>query len=127
MFANHAHHSSTIAAETMAALEAVAEAERFRAHLPELREVLDTHGDYDAQLRKTKALHLSDSKSLYDLIHDRGTVPAERRRLLDVEALREMQLQNAESRLISMKQMLADRSPRGMRAGLEHKGCTCEG
>ena len=92
---------STIAAETMAGLESVEEAELFRAHLTELREELDIHGNYEAQLRKTKVLHLADCKSLYDLIHHRGTIPSERRLLLDIEALREMQLENVESLWIS--------------------------
>ena len=99
---------STLAAETMAALEATEEADLVRAHLAELHHQLDTRDYYD-DLKCVPMIHLTDCKSLYDLLHHRGTVPSERRLLLDIEALREqIELFGQETRWVNTKQMLAD-------------------
>ena len=54
-------------------------------------------------------IHLTDCRSLYDLLHRRGTVPSERRLLIDIEALRnDIETNGVVSRWINTKQMLAD-------------------
>ena len=53
--------------------------------------------------------HLTDCKSLYDLLHKRGTVPSERRLVIDIEALRDdLESNNVRSKWVSTRQMLAD-------------------
>ena len=82
---------STVAAETMAALEAVEHAEVMRGHFAELFEGIDYHS-YDEDIRQISVIHLTDCRSLYDFLHRRGTVPSERRLLIDIEALYGMSL-----------------------------------
>ena len=54
-------------------------------------------------------IHLTDCRSLHDLLHRRGTVPSERRLLIDIEALRnDIETNGVVSRWINTKQMLAD-------------------
>ena len=54
-------------------------------------------------------IHLTDCRSLYDLLHRRGTFPSERRLLIDIEALRnDIETNGVVSRWINTKQMLAD-------------------
>ena len=54
-------------------------------------------------------IHLTDCRSLYDLLHRRGTVPSERRLFIDIEALRnDIETNGVVSRWINTKQMLAD-------------------
>ena len=54
-------------------------------------------------------IDLTDCRRLYDLLHRRGTVPSERRLLIDIEALRnDIETNGVVSRSINTKQMLAD-------------------
>ena len=69
---------STLAAETMAALEAVEHADVMRGHFAELFEGIDYHSYYE-DIQQIPVIHLTDCRSLYDLLHRRGTVPSERR------------------------------------------------
>ena len=99
---------STLAAETMAANEAVEHADLLRAHLVELHGTL-TFQEHLSDTSAVPVIHLTDCKSLYDLLHKRGTIPSERRLQIDVEALREsIEYYNVTSRWCNTKQMLAD-------------------
>ena len=99
---------STLAAETMAALEAVEHADVMRGHFAELFEGIDYHSYYE-DIQQISVIHLTDCRSLYDLLHRRGTVPSERRLLIDIEALRnDIETNGVVSRWINTKQMLAD-------------------
>ena len=54
-------------------------------------------------------VHVTDCRSLYDLIGHRGTIPSERRLLLDIQALRhDVKHNNVMTRWSNTKQMLAD-------------------
>ena len=55
---------STVAAEPMAALEAIAEADISRGHFADWYDPLDICGDYQSQLDTIKVLHLTGCKSL---------------------------------------------------------------
>ena len=99
---------STLAAETMAALEAVEHADVMRGHFAELFEGIDCHSYYE-DIQQISVIHLTDCRSLYDLLHRRGTVPSERRLLIDIEALRnDIETNGVVSRWINTKQMMAD-------------------
>ena len=100
---------STLAAETMAALEAVEHADVMRGHFAELFEGIDYHSYYE-DIQQISVIHLlTDCRSLYDLLHRRGMVPSERRLLIDIEALRsDIETNGVVSRWINTKQMLAD-------------------
>ena len=75
---------STLTAETMAALEAVESGDLIRAHLAEIHYGLDykTHAQDVAAI---KMIHVTDCKSLYDLLQKRGTIPSERQLLFASE------------------------------------------
>ncbi|CAK0866772.1 unnamed protein product [Prorocentrum cordatum] len=101
---------STLAAETMAALEAVESGDMLRQHLVELHHGLgyQTHMD-DA--KAIKMMEVTDCKSLYDLLQKRGTVPSDKRLLIDIESLRnDIEFNNVVSKWVNVntKQMLAD-------------------
>ncbi|CAK0847357.1 unnamed protein product [Prorocentrum cordatum] len=99
---------STLAAETMAALEAVESGDMLRQHLVELHYGLGyrTHMD---DVEAIKMVEVTDCKSLYDLLQKRGTVPSEKRLLIDIESLRnDLEFNNVVSKWVSTKQMLAD-------------------
>ena len=99
---------STLAAETMAALEAVENADLIRAHLTELHYDLGFRTHLD-DVKSIPMIHLTDCKSLYDLLHKRGTIPSERRLVIDIEALRnDIEMNNVTSKWVHTKQMLAD-------------------
>ena len=54
-------------------------------------------------------VHVTGCKSLYDLLQKRGTIPSERRLLIDIEALRnDIQENNTVSKWINTRQMLPD-------------------
>ena len=72
---------STLAAETMEALEAVEHADVMRRHFAELFEGIDYHS-YHEDIQQISVIPLTDCRSLYDLLHRRGTVPSERRLLI---------------------------------------------
>ena len=74
---------STLAAETMAALEAVESGDMLRQHLVELRYGLDypTHMD---DVKAIKMVEVTDCRWLYDLLQKRGTVPSEKMLLIDI-------------------------------------------
>ena len=92
----------------MAALEAVEHADVMRGHFAELFEGIDYHSYYE-DIQQISVIHLTDCRSLYDLLHRRGTVPSERRLLIDIEALRnDIETNGVVSRWINTKQMLAD-------------------
>ena len=92
----------------MAALEAVEHADVMRGHFAELVEGIDYHSYYE-DIQQISVIHLTDCRSLYDLLHRRGTVPSERRLLIDIEALRnDIETNGVVSRWIMTKQMLAD-------------------
>ena len=78
---------STLAAETMAALEAVEAADVIRAHMVELKYGL-SYRNHAQEVGHVPMVHLTDCKSLWDLLQKQGQVPSERRLLMDVEALR---------------------------------------
>ncbi|CAK0825490.1 unnamed protein product [Prorocentrum cordatum] len=99
---------STLSAETMAALEAVESGDMLRQHLVELHYGLGyrTHME---DVKAIKMVEVTDCKSLYDLLQKRGTVPSERRLLIDIEALRnDLEFNNVVSKWVNTKQMLAD-------------------
>ena len=99
---------STLAAETMAALEAVEAADVIRAHMVELMSVL-TYKDHTNEVAVVPMAHLTDCKSLWDLLQKQGQVPSERRLLMDIEALRsDIENHGVKSFWINTKQMLAD-------------------
>ncbi|CAK0806782.1 unnamed protein product [Prorocentrum cordatum] len=99
---------STLSAETMAALEAVESGDMLRQHLVELHYGLG----YRTHMEDVKAItmvEVTDCKSLYDLLQKRGTVPSEKRLLIDIEALRnDIEFNNVVSKWVNTKQMLAD-------------------
>ena len=79
-----------------------------RGHFAELFEGIDYHSYYE-DIQQISVIHLTDCRSLYDLLHRRGTVPSERRLLIDIEALRnDIETNGVVSRWINTKQMLAD-------------------
>ena len=79
-----------------------------RGHFAELFEGIDYHSYYEG-IQQISVIHLTDCRSLYDLLHRRGTVPSERRLLIDIEALRnDIETNGVVSRWINTKQMLAD-------------------
>ncbi|CAK0827876.1 unnamed protein product, partial [Prorocentrum cordatum] len=99
---------STLAAETMAALEAVESGDMLRQDLVELHYGLGyrTHMD---DVKAIKMVEVTDCKSLYDLLQKRGTVPFEKRLLIDIESLRnDLEFNDVVSKWVSTKQMLAD-------------------
>ncbi|MDA8583367.1 hypothetical protein N9L68_04020 [bacterium] len=99
---------STLTAETMAALEAVESGDLIRAHLADIHYGLgyNTHAQDVPAIRM---IHVTDCKSLYDLLQKSGTIPSERRLLIDIEALRnDLDDNNVVSKWISTRQMLAD-------------------
>ncbi|CAK0903395.1 unnamed protein product, partial [Prorocentrum cordatum] len=99
---------STLAAETMAALEAVESGDLLRQHLVELHYGLGyrTHMD---DVKAIKMVEVTECKSLYDLLQKRGAVPSEKRLLIDVESLRnDLEFNSVVSKWVSTKQMLAD-------------------
>ena len=102
---------STIASETFAALEAVEEADLYRSHLAEMFHYggrLDLK-NWESQVDAVVPMvHVTDARSLYDLIRKRGTVPTERRLLLDIESLRERVENGMIERWCDTKQMVAD-------------------
>ena len=99
---------STLAAETMAALEAVKHADVMRGHFADFFEGIDYHSYYE-HIQQISVIHLTDCRSLYDLLHRHGTVPSERRLLIDIEALRnDIEKNGVVSRWINTKQMSAD-------------------
>ena len=67
---------STLAAETMAALEAVEHADVMRGHFAELFEGIDYHSYYE-DIQQISVIHLTDCRSLYDLLHRRGSFRAQ--------------------------------------------------
>ncbi|CAK0808101.1 unnamed protein product [Prorocentrum cordatum] len=99
---------STLAAESMAALEAVESGDMLRQHLVELHYGLGyrTHMD---DVKAIKMVEVTDCESLYDLLQKRGTVPSEKRLLIDIESLRnDLGFNSVVSKWVSTKQMLAD-------------------
>ncbi|CAK0884198.1 unnamed protein product, partial [Prorocentrum cordatum] len=99
---------NTLAAETMAGLEAVESGDMLSQHLVELHYGLGyrTHMD---DVKAIKMVEVTDCKSLYDLLQKRGTVPSEKRLLIDIESLRsDLEFNNVVSKWVSTKQMLAD-------------------
>ncbi|CAK0806425.1 unnamed protein product, partial [Prorocentrum cordatum] len=97
----------TLAAETMAALEAVESGDMLRQHLVELHQGLGyrTHMD---DVKAIKIVEVTDCKSLYDLLQKRGTVPSEKRLLIDIESLRnDIEFNSVVSKWVNTKQMLA--------------------
>ena len=59
--------------------------------------------------RNFKMVHVTDCKSLDDLLQKRGTIPSERRLLIDIEALRnDIDENNMVSKWMNTRQMLAD-------------------
>ncbi|CAK0852939.1 unnamed protein product [Prorocentrum cordatum] len=109
---------STLAAETMAALEAVENGDMLRQRLMELHHGLGywTHMD---DVKAIKMVGVTDCKSLYDLLQKRGTVPSEKRLLIDIESLRnDIEFNSVVSKWVNTKQMLADcLSKQDVRAG----------
>ena len=90
----------------MAALEAVEHADVMRG--AELFEGIDYHSCYE-DIQQISVIHPTDCRSLYDLLHRRGTVPSERRLLIDIEALRnDIETNGVVSRWVNTKQMLVD-------------------
>ncbi len=79
---------STLAAETMAATEAVKASDILRAHIAEVRFELDLKKK-DKCLQRVPMAQVTDSRSLHDLLSKRGSAPEEQRLLLDIEAIRE--------------------------------------
>ena len=102
---------STIASECFAAIEAVEEADIWRAHLAE---AFHFHGKLDLKQWEAEVnscvplVHVTDARSLFDLVRKRGTVPTERRLLLDIESLRERVESGMICRWCDTKQMVAD-------------------
>ncbi|CAK0904441.1 unnamed protein product [Prorocentrum cordatum] len=99
---------STLAAETMAALEAAESGDMLRQHQVELHYGLGyrTHMD---DVKAIKMVDVTDCKSLYDLLQKRGPVPSEKRLLIDIEPLRnDLEFNNVVSKWVCTKQMLAD-------------------
>ncbi|CAK0843715.1 unnamed protein product [Prorocentrum cordatum] len=99
---------STLAAEAMAAQEAVESGDMLRQHLVEMHYGLGyrTHMD---DVKAIKMVEVTDCKSLYDLLQKRGTVPSEKWLLINIESLRnDLEFNNAVSKWVSTKQMLAD-------------------
>ncbi|CAK0798712.1 unnamed protein product [Prorocentrum cordatum] len=96
---------STLAAETMAALEAVESGDVLRQHLVEPHDGLG----YWTHMDDVKATKVTDCKSLCDLLQKRGAVPSEKRLLIDIESLRnDLEFNKVVSKWVSTKQMLAD-------------------
>ena len=96
---------STLAAETMAALEAVEHADVTMGHFAELYERID-YRSYCEDIQQTPVIHLTDCRSLCDPLHRRGTVPSERRLLIDIEFLRnDIETNGVVSRWINTKRI----------------------
>ena len=112
---------STLTAETMAALEAVESGDLIRGHLAELHGGLEYKSHAVDVPRNFKMVHVTDCKSLYDLLQKRGTIPSERRLLIDIEALRnDIDENNMVSKWINTRQMLADCLTKGDRRAADY-------
>ncbi|CAK0822266.1 unnamed protein product, partial [Prorocentrum cordatum] len=97
-----------LAAETMAALEAVESGDMLRQHLVELHRWRGYRIHMD-DVKAIKMVEVTECKSLYDLLQKRGTVPSETRLLIDIESLRnDMEFNSVVSKWVNTKQMLAD-------------------
>ncbi|CAK0877498.1 unnamed protein product, partial [Prorocentrum cordatum] len=93
--------------KTKTASQAVESGDMLRQHLVELHGLgYRTHMD---DVKAIKMVELTDCKSLYDLLQKRGTVPSEKRLLIDIESLRNgIEFNNVVSKWVNTKQMLAD-------------------
>ncbi|CAK0803467.1 unnamed protein product [Prorocentrum cordatum] len=99
---------SAVAAETTAALEAVESGDMLRQNLVELHYGLGYQTRMD-DVKAIKMVEVTGCRSLYDLLQKRGTVPSEKRRLIEIESLRnDLEFNNVVSKWVSTKQMLAD-------------------
>ncbi|CAK0897251.1 unnamed protein product [Prorocentrum cordatum] len=99
---------STLAAATMAALEAVKSGDMLRQHLVELHHGLGYWAHMD-DVKAIRMVEVTDFNSLYDLLQKRGAAPSEKRLLIDIESLRnEIEVNSVVSKWVNTKQMLAD-------------------
>eukprot|EP00959_Pyramimonas_sp_CCMP1952_P172503 3604274-Pyramimonas_sp.AAC.1 len=89
-----------------------------RQHLVELHYGLGHRAHMD-DVKAIMMVEVTDCKSLCDLLQKRGTVPSEKRLLIDIESLRkDLEFNNVVSKWVSTKQMLADcLTKRDVRAG----------
>ena len=101
---------STLAAETAAMNEAIEQGDLVRAHLIEFfgDAPLDKRNWRD-EVKRIPLVDLTDSKSLYDYVKKQGSIPDNKRLLLDLEIIRDqVRDDGVELRWVDTKHQLAD-------------------
>ena len=100
---------STLAAETLSINEASEAADLMRAYLWELAnsQVIGRR-EWDKQILSIPSTLATDSKSLFGLLHKRGSTPEDRRLRLDLEMIRDQMEAGVSVIWIITKLMLAD-------------------
>ena len=106
---------STLAAESMGASECLEAADILRSHLAEVRML----GDFDRRhwrdnVKAVPVALITDSRSMYDFLHKRGSTPSEKRLRLDLEVIRGQMLEDQlEIKWVATQQQMADALTKG--------------